>query len=277
MTRTSPEMVSNKYLRCSAWAQSESIDPVGTIGSYVGYTLVETPLPWPRDIGEIPEVAIHAGPAVRVQALVPSSSGSRSVITYRSDPDLPFAGYETEREGGDVLICTHGRRDICCGSMGTELAAQLLPRSTEATRFWRTSHTGGHRFAPTFLVLPEGTGWAFASPELVDQVLTRVVPFTTVAAHYRGCAGLPGPEVQAVERSVLCAVGWDLLDRPRSGFLTGETVSHDGQVARLDSGADRWEAVVRPARIMPVPDCTKPLSESTKTETEWSVTDLRTL
>ena len=50
--------------------------------------------------------------------------------------------------------------DRCCGSLGTALAQELLADPLQLgddVRVWRTSHTGGHRFAPTALVLPQGT------------------------------------------------------------------------------------------------------------------------
>src|SRR5690606_16306501 len=69
----------------------------------------------------------------------------------------PAAVPEAERH---VLVCTHGRRDACCGALGTRLST-ALPGLGPEVRVWRTSHTGGHRFAPTALVLPEGTAWAY--------------------------------------------------------------------------------------------------------------------
>lgn len=298
--------------RCSAWTRAEGVDPIGSAGCYDGYLLVETPLPWPRDVGQLPELAgLAARAGYRLQALVPSDLAAppeaRRVIVHRRDAGAGFAGYVraevargpsladaietalgtaggagsevTGRDGGgevvDVLVCTHGRRDVCCGSAGTDLALQLAARDPRpGVRFRRTSHTGGHRFAPTFIVLPQGSAWAFASVELVDQVLDRSVPFAEVAGHYRGCAGLERPEVQALERAVLANVGWELLDRRRSGGLTGETAAA-GALAYLEAGPDRWEAVVGPGRTMAVPECMKPLAEAKKSETEWVVSGLR--
>lgn len=299
-------------VRCSAWARQVDLSPIATIGSYRGYLLVETPLPWPRDIGQIPALAevgqLAAQEGLRVQALVPSDLGGapadRRVILY-SAGDGPFAGYgrqEARAEGSiagaarrlidrapsaaqdrassaaDVLVCTHGRRDVCCGSRGTDLALHLVAEGPPVgVDVWRTSHTGGHRFAPTFVVLPQATGWAFADPSLVGAVLERSVPFSQISGHYRGCAGLPGPQVQTLECGVLEQVGWELLDRPRHGYLTGETTSDGGVLARLEAGPDRWEGIVRPGRTLPVPDCMMPLSQARKSETEWVVTDVRSV
>jgi hypothetical protein len=297
--------------RCSAWAQEAGLSPIGTCGSYRGYLLLERPLPWQKDIGEAPALAGLAGRlsplGMRLQALVATSPGDAPVGT-RMILHAPyakadgFAGYRRfEITAGDsleasldrllacaedrqnldspqtdLLVCTHGSRDGCCGSLGTDLALRLAAvPALPGIRHWRTSHTGGHRFAPTFLLLPQGTSWGFADVHLARRVVERSVPFAEVAGHYRGCPGLPGPHVQVLERAVLSMVGWELLDECRRGDLTGETTPDGGKVARLQAGSHSWEGVVRPSRIVPIPDCRKSEAEAKKTTTEWTVSDVR--
>ncbi|ALL78030.1 hypothetical protein AD006_26875 [Pseudonocardia sp. EC080610-09] len=55
-----------------------------------------------------------------------------------------------------MLVCAHGRRDVCCAVRGRALAADL---GAEGADVWECTHLGGHRFAPTALVLP--TGYAY--------------------------------------------------------------------------------------------------------------------
>jgi hypothetical protein len=123
------------------------------------------------------------------------------------------------------------------------------------------------------IVLPEGTLWGFADEALVDRVLTRSGPIEEVVDHYRGCAGLPSPEVQAVEREVLREVGWNLLDMYREG-----TVDADGwtrlTVHPLDGPPETWQAQVSPGRTVPVPECGRPIEEAKKSETELVVQNL---
>jgi hypothetical protein len=301
-------------VRCSVWARAAGLDPIGSAGCYEGYLLVELPLPWPRDVGEIPEVAglahlLH-GRGFRVQALL-ATGRSRRVIAYSRPPsdgrdgESGFDGFvrrEAEADGDlesavatllaesprpgadpaagperDLLVCTHGRRDICCGSLGTKLATSLEALDhPPGVRQWRTSHTGGHRFAPTFIVLPEATVWAYADTDLVDRVLHRRGDVNDVADRYRGCAGLPTPQVQAIEREVLRQVGWRLLESRRSG-----AVSPDGTARLVVRGRqgdeELWEGAVRAGREMPVPDCGHPIEEARKTETEWLVDGVRRL
>jgi hypothetical protein len=55
----------------------------------------------------------------------------------------------------DVLLCTHGSRERCCGRFGTQLLTDVAPR-WDGVRVRRTSHTGGHRDASTWYSFREG-------------------------------------------------------------------------------------------------------------------------
>ncbi len=160
---------------------------------------------------------------------------------------------------GEVLVCTHGRRDTCCGSFGTSLALELLssgPGSDGIGRdVRRTSHTGGHRFAPTAIVLPEGTLWAFADRDLLGRVTARRGPIDDVAARYRGCAGLGSPAIQALEAAVLARTGWSLF----SWMRRGQRLEGDRHRLTLtgpdDAEGATWEADVVAGRRVALPEC----------------------
>lgn len=293
-------------VRCAPWTKSQGVDPIGSMGSHRAYLFVEWPLPWPHDIGEIPDLAelraeLREG-GVRLQGLVPLDNDHRRVILYTRG-DGPFtrftarelvagstdvitaarlllAGEGDEVPAGriDAMVCTHGRRDRCCGSLGTTLAMSLLADPTQlgaGVQARRTSHTGGHRFAPTAMVFPEGTGWAFVDAELLTRVAQRQGPVTDVLPFYRGGAGMSTPRQQVLERAVLAEVGWDLLDWPRSG-----SEGPDGTVrlhAETPEGPVTWEAEVTEGRVLPVPDCGSPVTAARKTNTEFDLHGLRRL
>ena len=305
---TSASTTEDAAVRCSAWIREQGVDPIGTAGSYAGYLLLEWPLPWPRDLGEVPELApvleAMAGTGLRLQGLVPlfGDEEARRVIRYTPKPAPGFAGYErAERlvpvdgvedaaielaRGGagdpewaraavtdDVLVCTHGRRDVCCGAQGTALVLELSDRPARfggTTRLWRTSHTGGHRFAPTAIVLPQGTMWAFLDADALRRIVGRDGQLDDLLPRYRGCPGLGAPAVQALEREAFREVGWDWLDWSRSG-----TLLDDGLVrieAESPTGEHRtWEAVVEVARQVPVPECGHPIEDAKKSEPELRV------
>ncbi len=181
-------------------------------------------------------------------------------------------------------MCTHGRRDTCCGARGTDLVRALAddgrvggagapaPRGGGAgpeVRLWRTSHTGGHRFAPTALALPTATLWAWADVGLADQVVRGTGPLSDVVARYRGCAVLGPPAHQAVEKSVLAEVGWPLLSSWRRSRALD-----DGWVRLETEGAGTWEARAVEGRHVPQPECRTPPQLASKQSVEWVVEGL---
>jgi len=52
------------------------------------------------------------------------------------------------------LVCTNGKRDQCCAKWGLPLYQALQKQAGD--NVWQTTHTGGHRFAPTLLCMPHG-------------------------------------------------------------------------------------------------------------------------
>jgi hypothetical protein len=302
--------------RCSQWSRAEGLSPLGTAGTPAGFVLVDWPLPWPGDLGEIAALAdvrrLAGERGLRIQATVPVATRPARVALYVPRPGPGFAGYEGREadagagEGsalraaleellgggglpiseGEVLVCTHGRRDVCCGSMGTTLAMELTGATMSEGRVTslgagvmdrpvrRTSHTGGHRFAPNAIVFPEGTVWGFVDRDLLVAVTTRTGSLDDLAPRYRGCAGLASPQLQAMEAHVLAEVGWSLFDSVR----TGEHIDGDRYRLRLDGpdGPPRsWESTVVEGRRLTIPECGRPIGESHKTTVELAVSDLQ--
>jgi hypothetical protein len=183
-------------------------------------------------------------------------------------------GAELPGEVVDLLVCTHGRRDACCGARGTELLGELsavaalgeLPN----VRLWRTSHTGGHRFAPTAVTLPSATLWAFADAELLARVVKAEGPLSTVVPRYRGCASIGSEGQQAVEKAVLSEVGWALLGSWRRAVDLG-----DGIVRLETELAGTWEALAREGRRVAAPECRTDPALARKQSVEWVVEGLR--
>lgn len=281
--------------RCAEWAREVGVDPVGTAGSAQAWLLVEWPLPWPRDAGDVQPLQPLRGAidaiGARLQLLVPPpGSSTRSVVLHRPRRDVDgwFSGFERvaravapdavvdaaeELLGSgtgdtspfrDVLVCAHGARDRCCGSMGTSLATAAV---AEGIAVRRTSHTGGHRFAPTAILLPEGTTWAFLDDDALRRLVTRTGPLDDLLPRYRGCAALGSPAIQAAERVAFAEVGWAWLDHRRRGIELG-----DGRVrieAVSPEGDERaWEVDVEPGRLLPVPECGNPPEDAPKFEAE---------
>ena len=293
--------------KCAEWARLAAVDPVGTAGSYAGYVLIEWPLPWPRDVGEVgelqPLVAALRGSGLRLQAVcAPGTRGDLNrVVVYRQLSDdgwsrtasgverlVPLStlvdeaidliatndGYVTG--GTDVLVCGHGRRDVCCGSKGIQLINRLHAGGElgRDVRLWRTSHLGGHRFAPTAVILPDATLWAFLDERSLAAIVRRRADLPSACAGYRGCSALPSAVAQAVERAVLLELGWSLFECHRRAVQLGPgRLRFDVRAANGEISA--WHATVAEGRSLPVPQCGEPPDAAIERVAEVIVTSLR--
>ena len=112
---------------------------------------------------------------------------------------------EARRSAGPVLlICTNSRRDICCSVRGRAVALQSA--SQRQGQVWECSHTGGHRFAPTGVLLPYGQTFGrltgASAVAVVDAGVLGEVPTALLGAvNDRGRSHLPAAG-QAAESMV---------------------------------------------------------------------------
>lgn len=96
----------------------------------------------------------------------PSSAGFAGIDVKHL---IDAGSTEAERLGGVavpslVLVCTHGRRDVCCARKGVAVFRALDALAPQGT-VWQSSHLGGHRFAATLVALPEGLHYGRIEPE----------------------------------------------------------------------------------------------------------------
>ena len=156
----------------------------------------------------------------------------------------------------DVLVCTHGSRDRRCGSLGVALHQSAVEQRFPGVRLWRISHTGGHRFAPTAVTLPDGMFWSHLTPDLLAAVVRRSIPTAEVAAHMRGWAGAPAG-AQPLDRAGLISQGWAWLDAGRRyEVVAGDDGAVVGGEAKLSDGtAVRLRGVTGVRRRVPTIQC----------------------
>ena len=101
------------------------------------------------------------GPQVTVQRVVDPVELAGLTLPAVGEP-LPGAAVTDPM----LLVCTHGRRDRCCAVDGRALARAVLGAGERDV--WECTHLGGHRFAPTALVLP--TGYVYGRLEVGGAV-----------------------------------------------------------------------------------------------------------
>jgi len=166
----------------------------------------------------------------------------------------------------DLLVCTHGKRDRCCGKFGTELFRSLSATVPTGVRLWRTSHTGGHRFAPTGLTFPDGGTWAGIDEDLALGLIDQTIAPAAAARRARGSAGVPAGPAQVADAAGLAAIGWSWLDLEREFAVVPGA---DGTTVSITTGAGTYTAVVEAGPDIPVPDCGSPLDEARKSTVDW--------
>ncbi|PWW63533.1 hypothetical protein DFQ13_104525 [Actinokineospora spheciospongiae] len=183
---------------CSAVSRALDEPFAGTAATATTWLCLEQPGPWGREAlvgshlgGGVGArlVARSAGTGVRVVLVrrpgahpgrhrvvprrvllahtVPGAGWLRSgsLLDPRDLLDLDLAALGAGAHGGFgepvvgpvLLVCTNGRRDVCCAVRGRPVAGELAAEFGDAV--WEATHLGGHRFAPTGLLLP--TGYAY--------------------------------------------------------------------------------------------------------------------
>ncbi len=289
-------MTESVDLRCTVQTTALGESPAGSAGFAERVLLVELPLPWPKKIDDhelLRSVPADIGPDVKILGVRTTddvtTNRHRVVCWERTDPFRGFSPTETvldrdvlasrvaeiatsgpaaipdprplPADHQDLLICTHGTRDRCCGQFGTLLHLELEPVVPPNVRLWRASHTGGHRFAPTGVHFPTGTTWAFLTADLAASVIDRSIPTHALDDHFRGNLGIGPRPAQIAEGRAFLEGGWAFLDDERT-VDTG--IDADGIVTvTVDTPAGRRTVSLREAGAIPVPSCGEPIVAST--------------
>lgn len=283
--------------RCAPWTRDQRISPAGTAIRADRILLLDVPGPWPKPIRDHPrllgmmDVAGSAPVTTRLLASLPVDDRIRlTVFTRRADlglrstyvidseaaiPDAIAAAcgetttaamrlVEPSAIRRSVLVCTQGTHDICCGSDGVRLSGDI-ERNVPGVDVYRISHTGGHRFAPTALTMPDGRMWAWLTVDDIRQVFDRSGEHRDLARRCRGWWGAEQGAQQAAEVAVFERFGWTA--RPTG--VSGDSSPHVVQLA------DRaLEVGVEAIRTVPTISCRSPGGVPAKEATEYAATTI---
>lgn len=169
--------------RCSALSRDAGESPAGTAPRADVWVVVEHPdgwgdAPWARAGHGVRVVMARGLRAHAAPGGDPTSSGCRVWVAHCAcDPVLrvgsatcpdEVAGWDLAEVAAGALrswgrpvedpllaVCANGRRDRCCGHGGGRLADALWT-GPHRKHVVTCTHLGGHRFAPTALLLPWG-------------------------------------------------------------------------------------------------------------------------
>lgn len=111
-----------------------------------------------------------------------------------------------------LLVCTHGRREVCCAAFGRPVARALAERYGDVV--WETTHVGGDRFAASLVALPSGAYFGRLDPAEALRVAESVLAGRIEPDRFRGRAGLP-PSAQAAECFLRRVLGETRVDAVR--------------------------------------------------------------
>jgi hypothetical protein len=147
-----------------------------------------------------------------------------------------------------LLVCTNGRRDVCCASFGRPVVTAAQERLPD--RVWETTHLGGHRFAPTCAVLPHGIVYGRMDTDAALHVLHEARDGRLVLAQYRGRSTFDGPGqvAEVAVREAASLTGLDELD------VTAIEADDDGQSSRITiahTDGRRWQVDVTTRLLEP--------------------------
>jgi len=192
----------------------------------------------------------------------PESSGVRARFAGRTGPAswlapveaLPAGAPPEERPAGIgweplFAVCTNGSRDRCCAIKSRELAVLLHrelddPDAGDDACVVEVSHLGGHRFAPTMLVLPTGYAYGRLDVDTALEVAWAAQDGLVHPANLRGRADLE-PAAQVADahwRSELGAAA--PIDAVRITATTGDSADTlvDAEVqGRAERLRLRWQ------------------------------------
>lgn len=136
----------------------------------------------------------------------------------------------------DILICTHGSHDQCCARYGNPFyfhsSAMIEDLQLDNVRLWKSSHFGGHRFAPTAIDLPDGRYYGVLNQESFKSILTRTGDIESLRKVYRGWGILP-TAVQILERELMLHHGWNWFNYQVTGKIIEQSLDNQTILAEL--------------------------------------------
>lgn len=144
-----------------------------------------------------------------------------------------------------ALVCTHGKRDMCCALKGRPVAA-AMQTCFFGNEIWESSHTKGHRFAPSMLLFPWGYSYGrLNAPAAIDMLKHATLGEMFLPGNRgRGVFDAPGQVAELAVAKLLL----DASEPLSPGTLM---VVADGEFARIVGHPDgrKWRVMLEKQHI----------------------------
>lgn len=142
---------------------------------------------------------------------------SNELIAFIKDENKNILKWQIEKnnETIEIFICVHGTRDQCCGKYGIQLYhtfKETVDRLNLNYRIWKSSHIGGHRYAPTFFEAPSMRWYGLFTLNSVEAYLTRNQNNFSVINNYRGMSGISNKLASLIENELFKEYSWEWLN-----------------------------------------------------------------
>ncbi|WP_161597525.1 sucrase ferredoxin [Fluviispira multicolorata] len=153
----------------------------------------------------------------KIELLVPNHEFKEAIYSlkdYQLENKNDFKKWEVtlNKDCREVFICTHAERDNCCGKYGLQIFNKFKEENSKLEkgrfRIWKSSHIGGHRYAPTFFEAPSMRWYGLFNIEDVPHFLNRVENNFQIENNYRGFSGINSSFVQMAEKELFKKYSW---------------------------------------------------------------------
>ncbi len=129
------------------------------------------------------------------------------------DPDMG-----EPRPGPMFVVCTHGKREICCAEFGRPVIRALAQDNHDV---WEITHIGGDRFAAAMIAFPHGHYFGRLNPLTAQATAASYVDGLLETGNLRGRSGMPN-SAQVAELDIRHRTGLAGLDDVQVTAVEGD-------------------------------------------------------
>lgn len=139
------------------------------------------------------------------------------------------------------VVCTNGKRDVCCSKWGMEVYNALVPLA--GNQVWQSSHIGGHRLAATMYCFPHAICYGYLGAEDAPAIVESYSQERILVEKLRGRAIYSKP-IQAAEYFLRRELGEDQITALR---FVENSVEQGSRSIRFDSADQSYRVQVAEA------------------------------